>query len=129
MGTHHGNDGTAKVGADTIGHVKDWSLDEEIDSADTSAMGDAWETHLTGRKKWSGSVSAHWDLGDAGQQALTLGASVSLKLYPDGATTGDKYYSGTATITKLGVRTPMNDIVEISFDFKGNGALSEATVS
>jgi hypothetical protein len=128
MATHHGKDGTVKVGSDTLGEIKDFSLNISVDTAEDSAMGDSWKTHLVGMKEWDGDVTCHWDLDDTAQMALDIGASVTLALYPEGATSGDKFYTGTASVVKIGVKTPMGDVVEQSFSFRGNGALTESTV-
>jgi hypothetical protein len=129
MGTHHGKDGVVKAGSDSVGEVKAFTLTETIETVDDSAMGDTSKTHLTGMKGWSGSVTAHWDLDDTGQGALDNGASVTLALYPEGAGTGAKYKTGTATITEVTHRAEMNGVVEISFNYLGNGALTESTAA
>jgi hypothetical protein len=133
MSTHHGKDGIVKIGAtggtDVIGELTDFTYEESVQTSDDGAKGDDYETHLTGRKSWSGSASANFDSGDTnGQNALAVGASVVLNLYPIGAASATKYKSGTATVTKRSVSAPLDNKVSIAFDFKGNGALSDATV-
>ena len=64
-----------------------------------------------------------------GQGALRAGSSVTLNLYPEGTTTGDTYYTGTATITEMGVAVNDGDTINRTFSFKGNGPLSESAVS
>lgn len=128
MTTHHGNAGTLKAGANAVGELKNWTIEESIETADDSAIGDVWKTHLVGQKKWNGDAEVHWDGSDTGQQALTIGASVTIAAYPEGASSGDKYYTGTATVTKISRKLTMTDIVSMSISFEGNGALSEQTV-
>jgi hypothetical protein len=129
MGTHHGKDGVVKVGANAVAEVQEFSVEESVETADDTAMGDASEQHLVGITSWNGSMRCHWSETDTnGQQALTIGASVTLNLYPEGAGAGATYKTGTATITRVGLAASRNGIVTRDFSFKGNGALSETTV-
>ena len=130
MASHHGKNGIVKFSTNSVGEVDKWSCDESVDTADSTAMGDTARTHIAGIPGWSGSFSAKYDPADTnGQVAATIGASVSLGLYSDGGATGKKYLSGTATITKRTIDADMGDMVKISCEFLGNGALSISTVS
>lgn len=130
MATHHGKNGTAKVGSDTIAEIDAFTLREQIATSDDSAMGDDYATHLTGLKSWNGTVTCHWDETDTnGQETMVVGASVALKLYPEGAATGAAYYYGTATITEVGTDVNKGSIVQRTFNFTGNGALTKATAA
>lgn len=130
MGTHHGNGGLVKVGANTVAEVKEWSVESGADLAEDTAMGDTWKTRLVGLKEWSGSLSCHWDETDTnGQEALTEGASVTLNLYYEGAATGAKYHSGTALITRITMTTSLDGVVQRAFQFSGSGALSWSTAA
>ena len=41
-------------------------------------------------------VECHWDETDTnGQEALDVGTSATIELYPEGADSGDAYYHGT----------------------------------
>jgi hypothetical protein len=57
------------------------------------------------------------------------GANVALKLYPEGATSGDTFYEGNALITEISRSVQTGAITEITFNFIGNGALTTTTVS
>jgi hypothetical protein len=59
---------------------------------------------------------------------MTQGASVSLALYPEGADSGDTYYTMTALINSLGISVDMGSIVERSFGFQVTGGVTETTV-
>jgi len=128
MTTHHGNAGLMKVGANTVGEMKSWSISTSIETADDSAMGDAWKSHLVGQKKWSGEAEVHFDGADTAQAACIEGASIALAGYPEAAGSGAHYFTGTATVTKVDVKATMNDIVSMSVSFEGNGALTRTTV-
>jgi hypothetical protein len=128
MATHHGNEGAVKVGTSTaVGEITDFTFTESADTAEDTSMGDVWKTFVPGHKEWSASITAHWDEADAGQLLLVLGTEVALKLYPEGATTGDTFRSGNAIVTSIVNKTGMNDIVEVTFEVKGTGALASST--
>lgn len=125
MATHHGLEGVVKVGANTVAEVRSFEIETQQDTVDDSVMGDTWHSHLTGLKSWSANVECLWDEGDTnGQVALTIGASVSLTLGPEGSTNPDVVYTGTATVKSIGVAVPHDGVVTRRIAFEGNGALS-----
>jgi hypothetical protein len=129
MGTHKGSEGFVKVGSATIAEVKSYSLEESADTIETTKMGDAARSYLPSLTSFSGSVDCFWDEGDsAGQVALTPGASVTLVFYPEGATSGDTYYSGTALVTGKTITGSFDGMVEASISVQGTGAITTATV-
>ena len=130
MATHIGNSGSVKISAATVAEVLSWSLTENANTADDTVLGDASTSHIAGLKSWSGSVSCYWDDTDAtGQEAMVVGASVALHLLPDGATTGDIDFNGTATIVSI-ERSGANDtIVTANFNFTGNGDLTRSVLA
>ena len=80
-------------------------------------------------KTFSGSVDVFWDETDTnGQVSFAVGASVTLAVYPEGATSGDTYYSGTAIVTGRTITSSFDGMVEASFTLQGSGALTAATV-
>jgi hypothetical protein len=130
MATHKGSEGVVKVGANTIAELKSYSIEETANTIDTTTLGDSSETHVTGLKKWSGSADCFWDETDTnGQLALTIGSSVTMNFYPEGATTGDRYATGTATVVGASVNAESDGIVETSFSFTGTGDLTWGAAS
>jgi predicted secreted protein len=130
MAIHKGSEGVAKIGTSTIAEVKDWSISESADTIDTSSMGDTARTKVAGLTSASGSMTAMWDESDTtGQGAMTVGAEVELKLYPEGATTGDMFASLLAIITEKGVSTTLDGVVETSISFEANGAVTWAAAA
>jgi hypothetical protein len=130
MANHKGSEGVVKIGTDTVAEVKDWSFDETADTTEDTVMGDAARSRKSTLTSASGSVNAFWDETDtAGQGAMTAGAEVALKLYPEGATTGDTFYSVSAIITSIGRSAAFDGMVETSFSWDANGAVTSATVS
>lgn len=129
MATHTGSEGTIKIGSDTVGEIRSYSISETADTIEDTVMGDSSRTYKTGLKSFSGSVDVFWDETDAGQTALTVGSSVTFNVYPEGATTGDKYFTGTALVTGLTVNGSSDGMVEASLTLQGTGALSLSTAS
>lgn len=130
MATHQGKEGSVEIGANAIAEVTAWSIEQSVNLVDDTNLADAAKTHLVGQTSWSGTVSAHWDETDTnGQVALTIGASVTLNVYPEGDTTGDVYFTGTATVTRIRTQTSIDSVISAEFEFTGNGALSISTVA
>ena len=128
MTCYRGNDGVLKVGATAVGEVVEWNAEESTSLHDCTSMGDDWERHTPGIKKWTASVTLRWDKDDAGQNALEVGGSVSVKLYPAGDGAGGEVMEGTATVETISVSVSKDDLVERSVSLTGNGALTHGTV-
>ncbi|WLR92179.1 phage tail tube protein [Shinella zoogloeoides] len=129
MAVHHGKNGKVKLAANAVASVQKFSINQNVEAADTSVMGDAWQTHLTGIPGWSGSVECLYDPADTnGQVALAIGDSVTLGLYTDGDAVGKRYLTGTASITSIPIESDMKGAVKVSFNFQGNGPLDNETV-
>ncbi len=130
MANHTGSEGVVKVGSNTIAEVRDWSLDETADTIEDTAMGDSARTKKAGLTSASGSVNCYWDETDtSGQGAMTVGSEVTLNLYPEGATSGDTYATGSAIITSAGKSATLDGMVESTFSFEVNGAITWGTVA
>lgn len=125
MATHTGSEGTVKVGANTIAEIRSYSVEQTADTTEDTTMGDAWRTHKTTLKSWSGTVDVYWDETDTnGQGALVPGAEVTANFYPEGATTGDVYLSGTAIVTGVTVSASFDGMIESTITLQGTGALT-----
>lgn len=130
MANHTGSEGVVKVGANTVAEVRDWSLSETADTIEDTSMGDSARTRKPGLTSASGSITAFWDEADTtGQGAMTVGAEVTLNLYPEGATSGDTYATLSAIITEVGVSASFDGMVESTFSFEANGAVTWGTVA
>jgi predicted secreted protein len=129
MATHTGSEGLIKVGTDTVGELRSFSLETTADTIESSNMGTTARTYKAGLTAWSGTASLFWDETDVGQLALVLGTEITIKVYPEGATTGDKYYTGSAIVTAKSVSASFDGLVESSISFQGTGALSFSTAT
>ena len=89
-------------------------------------IGDDWKSYITGLKEWSASSEGDYEVpvDEEGQAALQKafldGATVTVKLYVD----EKNYYTGEAYINSLSIEDPVDDVVSISIEFTGTGALS-----
>jgi hypothetical protein len=126
---HKGSEGTVKLSSNAIAEIRSWEMSVTNEMIEDTVLSDAARTFQSGNYTWTGSVSCFWDETDTnGQVALTPGASVTLNLYPEGDTTGDTYYTGTALVQSITRRAAINGMVEADFTFQGTGALATSTV-
>ncbi len=129
MATHTGSEGTVKVGANAIAEIRSFSLEESADTLEDTTMGDTARTYKSSLTTFTGSVDVFWDETDTtGQGALTIGASVTLNVYPEGDASGDTYYTGTALVTGVTRSSSFDGLVEASITVQGSGALTATTV-
>ena len=130
MATLTGNNGTVKVGSVAIAEIRSFSVDETMDTIESTAMGDTYRTFETSLKSWNGSVDIFFDDTDAtGQGALTVGSEVTVNFQVEGDTTGDHLLSGAAIVTGRTINSSFDGLVEASLTLQGDGALTEGTVS
>ncbi len=124
-----GKNGKVVIGADAtqkVVGIKNWSLELSLDTLETTALGDDWKNYITGLKEWSASSEGDYEVpvDEEGQAALQKafldGTTVTVKLYVD----GKNYYTGEAYINSLSIEDPVDDVVSISIEFTGTGALS-----
>jgi len=127
MATHTGSEGLVKVSSTTIGELRSYTLEQTSDTIEDSSMGDASRTYKTGLKGFSGSASLFFDEADAGQLLLVVGGEIAIKVFPEGATTGDKFYEGNAIVTAYNVSASFDGLVEAELTFTGTGSLTLST--
>jgi predicted secreted protein len=127
MATHTGSEGTIKVSTTVVGELRSYSLEQTADTIEDTSMGDTSRSYKSALKGWSGSASLFFDEADAGQLLLVLGTSIALKVYPEGASSGDKYYYGDAIITGSNISASFDGMVEAEVTFTGTGAITLGT--
>lgn len=130
MATHTGSEGTVKVGANAIAEIRSFSIEESADTLDDTTMGDTARTYKPSLTTFTGTIEVLWDeTNTTGQGALTIGADVTLNLYPEGDTAGDTYLTGAAIVTGRTINSSFDGLVEMSISVQGNGALTQTTVA
>ena len=129
MATHKGSEGIVKVGSSAVAEIRSYSIEESADTLEDTSMGDSAKTYKASLTSFSGSLDVFWDETDTnGQGALSIGAEVTLNFYPEGDTSGDTYYTGSAIVTGVSRTASYDGLVEASISVQGNGALTESTV-
>ena len=129
MATHTGSAGIVKVGTNAVAEVRSFTLDTSAEILEDTALTDTSRTYAVGKKGATATVECWWDETDTnGQIAIAEGNSVVLNLYPEGADSGDYYFSGTYLITGQSVSTPTDGIIESTFSATMTGALTRGTV-
>jgi len=129
MATHKGSEGTVKVGSNAVAEIRSYSIEESADTLEDTSMGDSARSYKPSLTSFSGSLDVFWDETDTdGQGALSIGSEVTLNVYPEGDTTGDTYYTGSAIVTGVSRSASFDGLVEASVSVQGNGALTSTTV-
>ena len=129
MATHKGSEGLVKVGANTVAAVRSYSIEETGDTVEDSVIGTTARTYKPTLTSWTASMDIYWDESDTtGQGALTIGSEVTANLYPEGDTSGDTYYTGSAIVTGSSISASFDGMIEGSISLQGTGALSITTV-
>ena len=128
MATHTGSEGTIKIGSDTLGELRSFSLETTAETIEDASMGDTSRTYKVGLKTFTGTASVFFDETDTAQTALVAGAEITLNVYPEGASSGDTYYTGSAIVTGRTINSSFDGMVEMEISYQGTGALTEQTV-
>lgn len=130
MATVSGNNGVVKIGSNQVAEVKSFDITETDNIIEDTGMGDSFKSFVSGVREASGTITCHFDRTDSsGQEAMTVGAEVTLNLFPEGGQSGEREIQCTALITSVGVSQAINEIVERSFGFQANGGVTHSTVS
>ena len=129
MANHTGVSGVVKVGSNTVAELRSFTIDTTAELIEDTTLTDTSRTYQFGKKGATVSAECWWDETDTnGQIAMVEGSQVALNLYPEGADSGDYYYSGTWIVGSNSVSTPTDGIIEASFNATLTGALTRGTV-
>tara|TARA_Y100001951_G_scaffold97906_1_gene98089 strand:- start:378 stop:764 length:387 start_codon:yes stop_codon:yes gene_type:complete len=128
MANHKGSEGTVHVGTDAVAEIKSYSFNETANTIDDTTIGNDAKTVKAGQTSFSGSVDVFWDETDTAQIAMTAGAEITIKFYPEGTASTGKYYTGSAIVTSIDRSSAIDGMVDASYSVTGNGALTLSTV-
>ena len=129
MANHTGVSGVVKVGSNVVAELRSFTLDTTAELIEDTTLTDSSRTYQFGKKGATVSAECWWDETDTnGQIAIIEGSQVTLNLYPEGADSGDYYFSGTWLIGSNSVSIPTDGIIEASFNATLTGALTRGTV-
>ena len=121
-----GKSGKVSLGANDVAELKSWSLDLGSAVIETTSLGAAWKSSISGLKEWKASADGNWIMNTdtngqtALQNAYLNGTTVTLKLYVNAT----NYYSGSAFVSGIKIEDSVSGIVTANFDFAGTGALA-----
>ena len=128
MATHHGKEGVVKAGGTAVGELTSFTLETTGDVVEDTALSDSTKSFVAGRTSFSGTLEMHFDETDSPQVTLLAGSSIAFILLPEGATSGDRSFTGTGIVTGMSVYNSMDAIVSRTVTFQGTGALTIGTV-
>ena len=133
MATHTGSEGTVKItpsggSVTAVGEVRSYTIESSAEVIEDTTLGDTDRTYKTGLKTFTGSLEVFFDETDTAQPELDAGAEITFAVYPEGDTSGDTYYTGSAIVTGRTITASFDGMVEMSLTVQGTGALTETTV-
>lgn len=123
MAVLKGKDGSISVGLNNLANITSFTINEEADTLETTAMGNAgYKTFVGSLKSWSGTVEAIFDDTDT---AVQVGGSITLTVLVDNGSAEQVRYSGDCIVTSRSVEVAVADLVGVTFEVTGSGALTE----
>ena len=129
MAVHTGSAGLIKIGSNTVAEVTAFTLETTADVIESTQLTDTSKTFEVSRKSGTVTIEAAWDETDSnGQIALQEATGVTLLLYPEGADSGDYFYTVPAIVTGNSVAVTMDDLIRLSISCQINGAITRGTV-
>lgn len=130
-----GKEGYVIVGSNLVAEIRGFSVEETAETIDTTVAGDDTRTFSTTYNNWTATVDALYAVGDAGQGALAIGSSVTVKFYPEEGsaygtpTTGDVEITGTAVVTGKTITSAYDGLIEVSISLQGSDNLTYQTAA
>ena len=129
MATATGLSGVVKIGANSVAEITGFTIDETNDTVEATNLTSTAKSYKTLRKDATGTVECHYDPTDTnGQVALAVGSEVTLDLYPEGADSGDTYYTGTAIVTGVSQAVTLDGVTSRTINVQFSGGVSTTTV-
>jgi len=128
MAVVHGKEGVVKAGGTAIGDLTGFTLETTGDVVESTALSDSDKSFTAGRTSFSGSLDMNFNRANAQQASLLAGSSIAFIVYPEGADSGDRTYSGSGIVTGMSTNNSMDGMVTRSVTFQGNGTLTVSTV-
>ncbi len=126
MANHRGDEGFLLAGSNFIAELRAWNINVSVNMIEGTRLSGSWKSKKAGTREWNGSIDTYWDENDPhGQGVLKEGEDVTLYFAPEGEGAGDTYYKGSAIITGITRQATLGGMVEASYTFEGNGALTE----
>ena len=128
MAIVHGKEGVIKAGGSAISDVTGFALETSGDVVETTALGESVKSFTAGTTSFSGNIDVNFNRGDSPQNTLLAGSQIAFILYPEGADSGDRTYTGSGIVTGMSVNNSLDSMVTKSVTFQGTGDLTIGTV-
>lgn len=128
MATVLGKAGFLVVSSVTAVQIRGYTLNHTADTVEDTVIGDDYKTRLATLRDFRVSGDLYFDTADGGANAMTVGSTVTIELYPMGIATASRYYQGRAIITSFDPNARHDGMVEVPFTAEGTGALTILTV-
>lgn len=129
MATYKGKDGSIEIGANVVGELRSFELTKSANEVDVSRMGDDWKRSVSTQLSWSVSGTVWWDPDDNGQDAMAIGSTVAITMFPQGDTSTLVQETGQLLITSISRPQAHDGVIEQTFEGVGVGALTVGTVA
>ena len=130
MATYKGQDGvfqaiTTGGSLASVTNLKSWSIEQTVDSIETSVMGATGDakTYVKGQNGWTASCELLYDLSNAAQADLIVGASVDIKIWPNTVSQTESW-AGSGIVTASSQSGEIGDMVGSSITVQGTGVLT-----
>jgi hypothetical protein len=135
-----GRDGRLLLGSDTLVKVTNWTLQADLETLETTTLGDSQRNYVPGVQGFSGSASLLYYIdADNTNDASTLlrklvrtgnvttsdTVSLTLRLAGD---LGNNDVTLTAYITSVSIGASVGEVVSAQINFQATGALTTATL-
>ena len=128
MATVTGNDGVVLIDTNVVAEVTSFTINENADRIEDTALGDSNRTYKAGLADVSGSIECWYDKSDTnGQEAMTVGSTVNLVLRPEGTGSGLAEWTVSADVLTNETAINFNEIVTRNFTWGAAGALTKGT--
>ena len=135
MATITGYNGSLRDSAgNLIGELSSFDLTITQNSETHSSFNDAWTDTTATNKGWTVDAAGQYDPDDTYQNALvdeviSGDSTYSIEVRPEGNTTGDTNFTGSITLSDIGIQANSDGVIGFSFSGTGTGALAKGTVS
>jgi hypothetical protein len=118
-------------GAETaVANVRSWTVTHEKAAIESTKMGDAARTYISGLHQFSGSMEVVYDDTATGLGIFDPSIDTTLRVIFRTTTTASKpQYEGDVVVTSVARTASFDDLVTATVDFQGTGPLIESTTA
>ena len=127
MASQTGNNGVIKVGANQIAQLTGWSISENAPPLENTVLGSANRTYLAGLAEVTGTINCFYDKSDTAQNAMTVGAIVTLEFRPEGNGSGKAAWTVSATLVRLDNSVAFQQVITEQYQWQAAGTLAKGT--